>query len=151
MSKNAVPVYQYYAKQTDGGNRYFYSLDKDVEEGWILDRDYSDGIAFKAFKNKQKGTVPVYQYYVEQSYGGVRYFYSTDPKVESGWTLDKNYNEGIAFYACAEPALGAVPVYQYFYQQEQGDFRHFYSKDPHVEAGWTLDTDYKEGIAFYAL
>lgn len=151
MSK-VVPVYQYYAKQPYGGIRYFYSIDPNVEAGWTLDKDCNDGVAFKAFKDKQKGTVPVYQYYVEQPYGGIRYFYSTDPHVEAGWTLDKDYNGGIAFYACVEPSLSATPVYQYYFKQEDiGGFRHFYSKDPNIGAGWTLDTNYKEGIAFYAL
>ena len=145
-----VPVYQYYAKQTDGGNRYLYSLDKNVGQGWILDRDYNDGLAFKAFRKQGRGRVPVYQYYVKQPDGGVRYFYSTDPNVEAGWTLDKDYNEGIAFYAFDKQKFGRKPIYQYYYQQESGDFRHFYSKDPNVESGWTLDKDYKEGIAFYA-
>ena len=149
MSKNVVPVYQYYAQQPDGGYRYFYSTDPDVEAGWTLE-NYNDGVAFKAFKDKEKGTVPVYQYYVKQPEGGVRYFYSTDPDVEAGWTLDKDYKEGIAFYAFAQPKSDAVPVYQYYFKQESGDFRHFYSTDPNVESGWTLDKDYNDGIAFYA-
>lgn len=39
--------------------------------------------------------VPVYQYYAEQPYGGIRYFYSVDPNVEAGWTLDKDCNDGV--------------------------------------------------------
>ncbi|MEM7552950.1 MAG: hypothetical protein AAF378_02430 [Cyanobacteria bacterium P01_A01_bin.84] len=146
----ARPVYQYYAQQPDQGYRYFYSLDKDVKEGWTLDENYNEAIAFYAFKHKLPGTVPVYQYYYQQKEGGVRYFYSTDRNVEACWTLDENYKDGIAFYACDKEILGTEPIYQYYYQQEAGDFRHFYSKDPNANHGWTLDKEYKDAIAFYA-
>ncbi|MEM7726474.1 MAG: hypothetical protein AAF208_08895 [Cyanobacteria bacterium P01_A01_bin.45] len=145
----ALPVYQYYAQQPDNGYRYFYSTDKNVEQGWTLDDNYNDAIAFYAFKYHFPGTVPVYQYYYQQK-DGIRYFYSTDRNVEACWNLDESYQNGIAFYVCDRSIPGTEPIYQYYYQQKSGDFRHFYSKDCNVNHGWKLDKEYKNGIAFYA-
>lgn len=85
----AVPVYRYYAYDSDG-YRYLYSTNSAVGSGWTMDKS-----AFFAFPSQVAGSIPIYQYHAVQS-DGWRYLYSTDSTVGSGWTLD-----GPVFYVPA--------------------------------------------------
>jgi len=90
----------------------------------------------------QKATLNVYQYHAVQANGdGNRYFFSTSPLVNSGWTFD-----GPAFLAFNAMVADTVPVYVYYVYQANGDgIRHCYSMSPTLGGGWIFG-----GTSFFA-
>ncbi|GAB4233252.1 MAG: hypothetical protein Kow00121_61310 [Elainellaceae cyanobacterium] len=80
--------------------------------------------------------IPVYQYHAEMPW---RYFYSTDPDIQSEWIKD-----GVAFYAWSEALPGTVEVFRY-YAADQTPWRYLYSTrndlvTSGIAPGWVLDS-----------
>jgi hypothetical protein len=84
----------------------------------------------------------IYRYHAVQK-DGWRFNFSTNPNLGEGWIYD-----GLAFKVPNQSAYGAVPVYQFHFDQKHtyGGWRFLYStSENHVKQGWVMDR-----VAFYA-
>lgn len=127
-----VPVYQYYAKNQDGGFKFFYSVRSDVESGWTYET-----IPFYAFDKQSPGVVPVYQYHNVYADGSVKYYYSPKGDESNNWKPDVPLP---AFYAYEEAQPFTQPVYQYYADDQDGGKKYFYSTDVNAaKDGWKYD------------
>jgi hypothetical protein len=127
-----VPVYQYYAKNQDGGTKFLYSIQPNVKNGWTYEM-----ISFFAFDKQSPGVVPIYQYHKVYADGSVKYYYSPKGNEGNNWKPDVPLP---AFYAYGQEQPFTRPVYQYYADDQDGGKKYFYSTDPNAaKNGWKLD------------
>ncbi|TGL76879.1 N,N-dimethylformamidase beta subunit family domain-containing protein [Leptospira yasudae] len=105
-----------------------------------------DGQAFYAFDRALSGTVPIYQYQVQDSNGLYRFMYSPNEYCPVGTGCLGWNNVGVAFYAYLSQQPGTIPVYAYSADSPQ---RFLYSPALYCEAGTSCLGWYNNGPAFY--
>lgn len=85
-------------------------------------------------------TTPIYRYHAVQK-DGWRFNFSTNPMLGQGWIFD-----GVAFHVPNAGTHGAVPLYQFHYDQSKtyGGWRFNFNRTMQpANEGWTCD-----GVAF---
>ncbi|RHX84288.1 N,N-dimethylformamidase beta subunit family domain-containing protein [Leptospira stimsonii] len=117
VQKATTAVYQYSDKNWNAYQSLYYSRipflpQSFYRNGLIIEYDY-DGFAFYAYDRLLPGTVPIYQYQVQDSDGGQRFMYSPNQFCATGSSCLGWYNNGPSFYAYLSQQPGTIPVYSY--------------------------------------
>ncbi|MDG5493459.1 hypothetical protein [Niveispirillum sp. BGYR6] len=102
----SLPVHNFIAADPYRQYLSFDLLGKKAPEGFKNPK-----IAFYANLDSHGGTfAPVYQFSITfpSAANPVRFSYALSPTPSSGWT-----NDGVAFYAWADPRPGSIPVYRF--------------------------------------
>lgn len=106
-----------------------------------------DGQAFYAYDRSLSGTVPIYQYQVQDSNGVQRFMYSPNEYCPTGTGCLGWYNNGPAFYAYLSQQPGTIPVY--VYSVDTPSQRFMYTPNLYCEVGTNCLGWYNNGAAFY--
>ncbi|RHX88711.1 N,N-dimethylformamidase beta subunit family domain-containing protein [Leptospira stimsonii] len=106
-----------------------------------------DGQAFYAFDRALSGTVPIYQYQVQDSDGLFRFMYSPNQFCPVGTGCLGWNNIGIAFYAYLSQQPGTIPVYAYSVDSPVQRF--LYTPNLYCATGTDCLGWHNNGPAFY--
>ncbi|MBW0432157.1 hypothetical protein HGB47_00840 [Leptospira yasudae] len=148
LQKATIAIYQYSDLALSVQSLYYSRLPflpkNLVRNGQIVYK--YDGQAFYAFDRALSGTVPIYQYQVQDSNGLYRFMYSPNEYCPVGTGCLGWNNVGVAFYAYLSQQPGTIPVYAYSADSPQ---RFLYSPALYCGAGTSCLGWYNNGPAFY--
>ncbi|WP_165783204.1 N,N-dimethylformamidase beta subunit family domain-containing protein [Leptospira barantonii] len=148
LQKATIAIYQYSDLALNVQSLYYSRLPflpkNLVRYGQVVYK--YDGHAFYAFDRALSGTVPIYQYQVQDPNGLYRFMYSPNQYCPVGTGCLGWNNIGIAFYAYLSQQPGTIPVYAYSADSPQ---RFLYSPALYCEAGTSCLGWYNNGPAFY--
>lgn len=148
LQKATIAIYQYSDLALSVQSLYYSRLPflpKNLLRNGQVVYKY-DGQAFYAFDRALSGTVPIYQYQVQDSNGLYRFMYSPNEYCPVGTGCLGWNNVGVAFYAYLSQQPGTIPVYAYSADSPQ---RFLYSPALYCGAGTSCLGWYNNGPAFY--